>query len=72
VSATRVVAVAAYAAVFLAVAALEIVARRPDSRVPSLGDVCAFVARYRVGNVPVGRIAVLGVWWWVGWHFLAR
>jgi hypothetical protein len=25
-----------------------------------------------VGKVPVGRIAVLGFWWWAGFHFLAR
>jgi hypothetical protein len=27
---------------------------------------------YRVGKVPVGRIAVLGFWWWAGFHFFAR
>jgi hypothetical protein len=72
VSVTRVAAIAAYASVFVAVAVLEIVARRPGSRVPTLGDLCAFVTRYRVGALPLGRIAVLGFWWWVGWHFLAR
>lgn len=52
--------------------AVEIAARREGSRVPSLGDVCAVVMRYRVGPLPVGRIAMFGFWWWLGWHFLAR
>jgi hypothetical protein len=53
-------------------ATVEIVARREGSRVPMLGDVCGVVMRYRVGPLPVGRIAMFGFWWWLGWHFLAR
>jgi len=53
-------------------AAVEIAARRVGSRVPSLGDVCGVVMRYRVGPLPVGRVAMFGFWWWLGWHFLAR
>jgi hypothetical protein len=41
-------------------------------RVPRFADIAGFVMAYRVGRVPVGRIAVLGFWWWVGWHFFAR
>jgi hypothetical protein len=40
--------------------------------IPGLADIAGFVMAYRVGRVPVGRIAVLGSWWWVGWHFFAR
>jgi hypothetical protein len=47
-------------------------ARQEGSRIPSLGDVSGFVMEYRVGRIPVGRIVVLGFWWWVGWHFFAR
>ncbi|WP_433066371.1 DUF6186 family protein [Dactylosporangium sp. CS-033363] len=54
------------------VAAVEITSRREGSRVPGLGDVCGVVMRYRVGPLPVGRIAMFGFWWWLGWHFLAR
>ncbi|WP_433216465.1 DUF6186 family protein [Dactylosporangium sp. CS-047395] len=54
------------------VAAVEIASRREGSRVPSLGDVCGVVMRYRVGPLPVGRIAMFGFWWWLGWHLLAR
>ncbi|MFV2010148.1 MULTISPECIES: DUF6186 family protein [unclassified Micromonospora] len=51
---------------------LELLARRPGSRIPTFGDVCAYVMQYEVGRVPVGRIGVFGFWWWVGWHFFAR
>lgn len=51
---------------------VEVASRREGSRVPSLGDVCGVVMRYRVGPLPVGRIAMFGFWWWLGWHFLAR
>ena len=40
--------------------------------IPRFADIAGFVMAYRVGRVPVGRIAVLGFWWWVGWHFFAR
>jgi len=30
------------------------------------------VMRYQAGRMPVGRIAVYGFWWWLGWHFFAR
>jgi hypothetical protein len=69
---TRLAAIVAYLLGFAAFAVLEWRARQPDSPVPTLGQVCAYVLDYRVGRVPVGRIAVLGFWWWVGWHFLAR
>ena len=47
-------------------------ARREESKIPSFGDLTGFVMAHQVGRVPVGRIAVLGFWWWLGWHFLAR
>jgi hypothetical protein len=46
--------------------------RREGSRIPSFGDLTGFVMQYQVGRVPVGRVAVLGFWWWAGWHFFAR
>ena len=46
--------------------------RREDSTIPPFSDLGGFVMGYQVGKVPVGRIAVLGFWWWVGWHFFAR
>lgn len=52
--------------------AVELAARREGSRIPTLGEVCAYVMRYEVGSVPIGRIGLFGFWWWLGWHFLAR
>jgi Family of unknown function (DUF6186) len=46
--------------------------RRKESTIPTFGDMSAFVMEYRLGKLPVGRVAVLGFWWWVGWHFFAR
>ena len=59
----------------VAVAAFVVVAwlsRREDSKVPPFGEITGLVMQYQVGKVPVGRVAVLGFWWWVGWHFFAR
>lgn len=68
----RALAIGGFLAALLLFAAVEWAARREDSRIPSLADVCAFVMRYDVGPVPVGRIGLFGFWWWLGWHFLAR
>lgn len=63
---------AAFAVALSLSVAVEVAARREGSRVPTLGEVCGVVMRYRVGPLPVGRIALFGFWWWLGWHFLAR
>ncbi|MEV0809488.1 DUF6186 family protein [Micromonospora sp. NPDC050200] len=68
----RILAIAGFLAALLLFATVEWASRRRGSRVPSLGDVCAYVMRYEVGPVPVGRIGMFGFWWWLGWHFLAR
>jgi hypothetical protein len=56
----------------LGLVALTWLSRRENSSIPTFGDLSGFVMAYEVGRVPVGRIAVLGFWWWVGWHFFAR
>jgi hypothetical protein len=71
-SVTRIVAIGVFAIVTVLGSTVEIIARRPGSKVPSLADICGFVMRYRAGGMPVGRIAVYGFWWWLGWHFFAR
>lgn len=43
-----------------------------EQTIPRMADIAGFVMAYRVGPVPVGRIAVLGFWWWIGYHFFAR
>jgi hypothetical protein len=71
-SITRLLAIAAFVAVFVAALGMEWAARRHESKIPTLAALCGSVMRYRVGRLPVGRIAMLGSWWWLGWHFLAR
>jgi Family of unknown function (DUF6186) len=71
-SVTRTLAIFAFVMVFVAALGVEWMARRPASKIPTFADVCGFVMRYRVGRLPVGRIAIFGFWWWLGWHFLAR
>jgi hypothetical protein len=71
-SLTRLLAIAGFLTVLLLFTLIEVVARRENSKVPTLAELCGFVMRYQVGRLPVGRIAVYGFWWWVGWHFFAR
>jgi len=71
-SGTRSVSIALFLVGLALLAVVEWRARRPESTIPTLSDMCAFVMRYRVGRLPVGRIAVFSFWWWMGWHFFAR
>lgn len=56
-----------FAAIIALMVAVDLAGRRPDRRVGPLGT--ALVAAMRGG---AGRVLVLGVWLWLGWHFLAR
>jgi hypothetical protein len=69
---SRMITISLFALAGVLLAVVGLLSRREGARVPSLGDISAFVMDYRVGRVPVGRIAVLGFWWWAGWHFFAR
>ncbi|GAA4702465.1 DUF6186 family protein [Phytohabitans rumicis] len=60
----------AFVLILVLFAAVEIAARR--SRIPTLADLCVRLLAYEVWRVPVGRLVLIGLWWWVGWHFLAR
>ncbi|MFG1651221.1 DUF6186 family protein [Micromonospora sp. NPDC049275] len=68
----RALAIGGFLTALVLFAGVEWLARREGSRIPTLGEVCAYVMRYEVGWVPVGRIGLFGFWWWLGWHFLAR
>lgn len=63
---------AGFAVAFAAFAALEVAARRAGTRISTAAEVAAFLMASRVGRVPVGRIGLLVLWWWLGWHFFAR
>jgi hypothetical protein len=69
---TRLIIIGLFLATAVAFAVVEFLSRREGSRIPSLADLSGFVMQYQVGRVPVGRVAVLGFWWWIGWHFFAR
>lgn len=71
-SLSRMLAFGGFLLTFALFAAVEWAARREGSKIPTLGDVCAYVIQYEVGRAPVGRIGLFGFWWWVGWHFFAR
>lgn len=69
---SAVIIIALFVLTGIVFAVIELLARRENSGIPTLGDLSGFVMEYQVGKVPVGRVAVLGFWWWVGWHFFAR
>ena len=69
---SRLILISVFVVAALMFAVVEFLSRRENSRIPSLGDLSGFVMQYQVGRVPVGRVAVLGFWWWIGWHFFAR
>jgi hypothetical protein len=46
---------------------LEILARRPGSRIPTVGQWLGYLMRPKIG-----RVLVLAGWWWLGWHYFAR
>jgi uncharacterized protein DUF6186 len=71
-SVTRDIALAGFMLAVVLGAGVEWLSRREGSRIPSLAGICGFVMQYRAGKMPVGRIAVYGFWWWLGWHFFAR
>jgi hypothetical protein len=65
----RAVIVAGFAAIILAMLWTDVAARRgagPAGLVP-LGEALTAALRRTAG-----RAVVLGVWLWLGWHFLAR
>lgn len=68
----RAVTIAVFALAAVLAGVLECAARREGSRIPTVAELCSAAMAYQVGRVPVGRLAVLGFWWWLGWHLLAR
>jgi Family of unknown function (DUF6186) len=64
---SRTITIAVFAALTAAGIALHLLARRPASRVPRLGDLVGVLAETRRG-----RVGLVLVWWWLGWHFFAR
>jgi hypothetical protein len=64
---TRVITITGFAALILALFALEFLARRKDSRIPTLGEWLGYVMRPKAG-----RLLILLGWLWLGWHYFSR
>ena len=64
---TRIITVIGFAAVILALFVLEFLARRKDSRMPTLGEWLGYVMRPKAG-----RLLILLGWLWLGWHYFSR
>ena len=64
---TRVITIIGFAALILALFALEFLARRKGSRIPTLGAWLGYVMRPKAG-----RVLILLGWLWLGWHYFSR
>jgi uncharacterized protein DUF6186 len=64
---TRGVTIAGFALVAAAICLLEVLGRRPGSRIPTIGEWLGYLMRPKIG-----RVLVLLGWWWLGWHYFAR
>ena len=64
---SRLVVISVFAAFGLAAIVIDSMARRSGSRLVPV----AVLLRSAMGRRTV-RIAVLLVWWWLGWHFLVE
>lgn len=63
----RTITIGGFAVLFGLAAVLAVVARvRPD-RLAAFTELVAHLSRRRAI-----RLAILGIWAWLGWHFLAR
>ena len=64
---TRTITIAGFGALIAAMFVLEFLARRPGSRIPTMGQWLGYLMRPRIG-----RALILLGWWWLGWHYFAR
>jgi hypothetical protein len=64
---TRAITIGGFVAIILAAVGLQVLARRPASRVAPVGGVIGQVMGQRTG-----RVLVFVLWFWFGWHFIAR
>ena len=64
---TRALTIIGFVTFLLVAAVMEVVARTGWTRLPTLDAVFAAARRS-----PLGRTITFVVWFWFGWHFLAR
>ena len=58
---------AGFAAILTVMVVLELAARTGRVGIPTVDQAFGAVMRR-----PVGRVVVFSLWFWFGWHFLAR
>jgi hypothetical protein len=63
----RAITVTGYVLIGVAALVVELLARRPGSRIPTVSQLLRQLMRERWG-----RVGMLLVWWWLGFHFLSR
>ncbi len=63
----RAVMIVGYVLVLATVVALDLASRRGWLNILTFSEAVTMVMRF-----PLGRTALLLLWWWLGWHFLAR
>jgi hypothetical protein len=64
---TRVITIIGFSGVIAGIVILEIIARRPGTRIPTLGEWLGYLMRPKTG-----RALILLGWLWLGWHYFAR
>lgn len=64
---TRIITVIGFVIVIGAIGTLELVARRPTNKIPTIGEWLGYLMRGRAG-----RVLILLGWLWLGWHYFAR
>jgi hypothetical protein len=64
---THDITVLGFTLIAIALIALEVVARRRRSRVPTAGQMVGFLMQTRIT-----RVLILLLWGWLGWHLFAR
>jgi uncharacterized protein DUF6186 len=64
---TRTITIVGFVAVIAVLVLLEILGRRPRTRIPALGEWLGYVMRSTTG-----RALILLGWLWLGWHYFAR
>jgi hypothetical protein len=64
---SRAITIAGFVVIGVAWIVLEVAGRSRRTAVPTFSGWLDLLMGFRYG-----RVGVLLVWWWLGWHFLAR
>jgi hypothetical protein len=64
---SRDITIVGFGLILISALSLDLMVRGSRVRLPTLDE-----AITRAMRPALGRVAVLSVWFWLGWHFLAR